>query len=265
MTPLDELHSLQAHAQKVILSLHAAVTKHAVVQTPLGGGSAETVLHDFQWFAVCKATRSLDAADRLITMSLGEDALVVLRTVYEAYLHLSFISANPHRVNDLVAAKVGMYAGLYAHPKSKKGRVVWNQVVNPETGQPSPHGVAIPELVSAGRHPLDRPLHDTLYAFLSEHAHVHMIAIGAYRTPEAKRLFATPGPASIYSAVLMIAYLSWLIGSETLELVASRRPNIRKQVLDGVALRIRRSLEGAGWDEPFARAPDQMTARLTSG
>ena len=77
------------------------------------------VVHDFIYFCITKATRSLSALDLLLTNCFFEDAKILARSVYECYLNAAFANENPSRINELVSAKVGIYAGYYQHPKSK--------------------------------------------------------------------------------------------------------------------------------------------------
>lgn len=169
------------------------------------------VVHDFVYFCITKATRSLRAIDLLLTASQFEDAKVLARSVYECYLNGAFAQANPSRVNELVSAKVGIYAGYFQHPKSAKGSVLHHKMLHPKTGEVVPYGVSLGEMSARTGQPSDASYHDVFYSFLSEFSHVHMIASGSYRKNNETEYNHEPSPNGLYHSVFMCSFCSWLI------------------------------------------------------
>ena len=222
----------------------------------------DNTVHDFIFFALTKGARTLDAASSLLSLNRPEDALVLARSAYECYLHASFIAAHRERIDDFVQAKVGAYVGEYLHPRTKRGRPIWQRVVHPPTGESLSHGAAIAELAACGRHPEDLAVHDKFYAFLSEYDHVHMIAIGAYCTPEYDHFRFEPHGAMSFPGALYTAYVTWLLTSEAV--TGDEHSGIAQEVAD-VLLALSEALSSAfaaPADPPLDGLPDSMRARL---
>src|SRR5262245_10464885 len=79
------------------------------------------VTNDFIYYCVTKSTKTLLAINALIALGLGEDAQILLRSAYENYLAISYLRANPHRLDDLVEMKIAVSGGHVEHPLTSKG------------------------------------------------------------------------------------------------------------------------------------------------
>jgi len=225
----------------------------------------EDVVHDFACFALTKGVRSARAAAVLVDGGFYEDALVATRTAYECYLHVAFILAQPSRVDDLVSARLGAYSGAYDIPLTKNGKRKWQTVIDPESGRTFSNGIPIPELAMGTNYPQDRGVHQQLYAFLSEHAHVHMVALGSYVTVDYERFVCEPSPSNPYSANLMLSYVAWLLVSE---LAASGEVDPfdpdEEAELDILRDALHEALE-VEVDDPLSGLPEAMRLRLDRG
>src|SRR5687767_11875300 len=101
----------------------AVVDRHAIAQAIVHDTYREDyVTNDFFYYCITKSAKSLLAINHLLEKGLGEDAQILLRSAYENYLAISFLSANPERLDDLVDRKVGIFTGRYDHPLNSKGK-----------------------------------------------------------------------------------------------------------------------------------------------
>jgi hypothetical protein len=170
------------------------------------------VTNDFFYYCLTKSTKSLIAINVLLENGLGEDAQILLRSVYESYLAISFLSANPGRVDDLVDRKVGVFAGRYLHPLTSKGKKDRRKIIDPRSGEILPFDVPIAEMAAKSKHSEDESIHWPLYAFLSEHCHPNFVASGNYRanneiyyTYRSRFQLLQAGIYGVYVVALMLA------------------------------------------------------------
>ncbi|EKO3834087.1 carboxylesterase family protein [Vibrio harveyi] len=143
----------------------------------------DNILHDYVYFCISKATRSMIAANILQTEGMNEDVKIITRAAYECYLNGMYACNVLEDLDKLVRAKIGVYMGHYEHPLSKKGKMQWNKIIDPETGKEFEYTLSISHMSQNTGVKLDGDVHKQLYSFLSEFVHVHMIAAGSYRDP----------------------------------------------------------------------------------
>lgn len=114
---------MQCHFQDLIAMSLDLIKKYGSVDAFNSDYKNQTeIRHDFIFFCFTKGTKSLEAIDILLTAGYTEDAKILARSAYECYLNGSFIIAFPEKIDLVVAAKVGAYAGYYEHPLSKKAK-----------------------------------------------------------------------------------------------------------------------------------------------
>lgn len=252
---------LLSDAGSVLASLRGWIAQHADRRTVETNQVQESYVHDFLSFTVTKASRSLEAAIRLLEADFNEDALVLARAAYECYLHEAFIATHPDRVDDVLISKVGAYLGAFEHPVTKSGRPKWREVVDPATGESYSHGIPLGELVNGTRHDADAAVHPQLYGFLSEYAHVHFIVLGAYVTHDFSRFSSKPAPHQRFSATLFVSYIAWLIATETNAIAPIEgRAN---SGIDSLRIRLLDALSSPV-DGPLSDLPEAMRRRLNS-
>jgi len=161
-------------------------------------------------FCFTKSTRSMNAINNLLTNGFCEDALILGRSAYECYLNAAFILTNQDRINDVVAAKIGVYFGKFEHPVSQKGRELTHRIIHPETGKEVKFGIGFNELAENSFRKTDKNYHTVLYSFLSEFVHVHMISSGSFRSDTNESYDPNINCSGIYQSILLCAFVSWL-------------------------------------------------------
>lgn len=73
----------------------------------------------------------------------------------------------------------------------------------------------------------DSKVHDDLYSFFSEYAHVHMIASGSYRRDDEKWYTTETDTDSLYYTIFLSLYVAWLLLNMIIIYLESRQKNIQ--------------------------------------
>jgi Family of unknown function (DUF5677) len=233
--PLLQCQVMQVALQDEIGLLQKLIARKGRSHVRLGSAipNAE-LLHDYIYFCLSKATRSLLAIDLLLTESFTEDSKILARSAYECYLNGAFALANPGRIREIALAKIAVHAGYLHHPKSGKGHIMSHKIIHPVTNKIIPYGVSFYELSISTGIKEDANVHAGLYQFLSEFVHVSMVASGSYRRKKDTKYDATSNVTSIFPTIFLCLYVSWL----TLDLAAklSKQVNLEETVQNDAAL-----------------------------
>lgn len=124
------------------------------------------VVNDFIYYCFTKSTKTLAAINTLLDDGFGEDAQILVRTSYEGYLAVAFLSAHPQRLDDLVAKKIGLKTGDFTHPVTPAGRTDYRRVIDSESGEILPLSLSVAEMAALTKYPEDSHVHRPLYGFL---------------------------------------------------------------------------------------------------
>ena len=170
--------------------------------------------NDFLHCCFTKSCKSLLAIQNLLLNKFPEDALIVLRSVYENYLHISYVLANPDKIDDLVKKIIGAKLGYFKHPLSKKGKPIKNKIIDPTTDEILDFGIFINDLVEGGKYEIDKQIHTILYPFLCELVHFNMITAGNYRDPENEWKFSYANENNCLQSYTTALYIGILILTE---------------------------------------------------
>lgn len=84
-------------------------------------------------------------------------------------------------------------------------------MIHPLSGEIIPFGVSFTALAQKTGMPSDELIHPSLYGFLSEFSHVHMIASGSYRAEEETIYDPSTSTDALYHTVFICTYISWLV------------------------------------------------------
>lgn len=136
------------------------------------------VLNDYLHFCYAKSARSLQAVVVLINENFREDAFVLLRTVYENYLHFWYVLRNPSSLDSFVTAKIGRSIRELHHPKSGPGKHL--KVIDPQTGEELAYGRSMGELAKNGSPRITSTFHELAFEYLCEFTHNHFMSFGGY-------------------------------------------------------------------------------------
>jgi len=169
------------------------VGSHAALHVDLvdGYSFAEAVMYDsfqagfirndYLHFCYAKSARSFEAVALLIGHNFREDAFVLLRTIYENYLHFWYVLRNPDSLNSFVKAKIGRSVRELDHPSSGPTRHL--RVIDKKTGEELLFGRGMTELAKNGSPRVTRQFHELAFEYLCEFTHNHFISFGGYLDP----------------------------------------------------------------------------------
>jgi len=209
---MEELHKIQCTLQDLISNSLELINEYGdVIALPKKEKLQDEVVHDFIFFCFTKGTKSLMAIDSLLTEAYIEDAKILARSAYESYLNGAYILEHPENVNFLVAAKVGTYFGHYKHPVSKKGKKIVSKMILPSTKEIVDIKVTLKMMAEGTYNKNDANVHENLYSFFSEFAHIHMMASGSYRTGDNARYTTETSTDGIYATLFLCLYIAWLL------------------------------------------------------
>ena len=77
----------------------------------------KNIYHDYIYYCFTKSCRSLISSVVLAKKCLNEDCLIILRTVYENYLHMSHTLNEPEKIQEYVVQTVGLRVGSYSYKR----------------------------------------------------------------------------------------------------------------------------------------------------
>jgi hypothetical protein len=172
-------------------------------------------------FACLRATRTLRSLTTLLEERRSFDALALARTLYEIYLHLRFIEAQPAHLRDLVDAPLGVVAGTHEYG-DHKGRKVIRHKITGERFHPSFSRFKMSRCSGLAA---DENLHDMVYEHLSSFIHPSFFSMlhQGGDDPEADQLSETDPVEPAFCTILftlMILDAAATIPSATAEVRA---------------------------------------------
>ena len=166
--------------------------------------------HDFIYYCFTKSCRSLYASIELAKSNFREDSLMVLRTVYENYLHIAHVLNNPHKIQEYVAQPVGISTGKYNYKIDEHGKKYYNIVVDSETKKEYKHGTSNYTRAKFSINNHDIKVHQYIYNYLSEHIHPNMMASGNYRSKDSTNYLVEPWNIHL-EIVFLILYICFIL------------------------------------------------------
>lgn len=135
-----------------------------------GRGHKFTV-HEYFLFCITKCFSTLRSIDWMIDKDRGADAMPLIRSLYDCYLHLRFIHQHPEKFDDLVLAKLGLQAGTHSFAKNATGKPDRRIILDNATGQKYEGHISAYRMAEASSNPTDIVLFPYLYEYLSGFVH----------------------------------------------------------------------------------------------
>lgn len=165
---------------KALAGLHVDLVDAYSFAEAIMYGSSQSgfVLNDYLHFCYAKSARSFQAVVLLINGNFREDAFVLLRTIYENYLHFWYVFRAPLSLDSFVAAKIGRSTRKLHHPKSGPGKHL--KVIDPNTGEELAYGRSMSELAKNGSPRITHKFHELAFEYLCEYTHNHFMSFGDY-------------------------------------------------------------------------------------
>lgn len=177
------------------------------------------LFHDFIFFAFTKSYKSFRASLILADNFFQEDSQIIIRTIYESYLAIKYVSKTPSEIYHFTYKALGISTNQLSHPLSKNGRLQKNKIFNPKTGNIEEFGLSITKMAENLESEHEIALHKTLYPYLCEHTHLNMISSGNYRNNEQNKYlydshngYYNPFIYQAYLLILFIDYFTTDIG-----------------------------------------------------
>ncbi|MDO6657372.1 DUF5677 domain-containing protein [Anaerobacillus sp. 1_MG-2023] len=127
------------------------------------------LVYDFEYFSFTKSTKSLISIKSLLDESQNEDAMILLRSVFENYLSTRYFQEHPDRIDDFISNPVQIALGHYI--VNEGGMIVNRDKV--QVGKQS-HG---PSTYKLGK---DKTYFTRFYDILSRYAHCNYGIIDHY-------------------------------------------------------------------------------------
>lgn len=168
------------------------------------------IFQDFINFAVFKSCKSIKASLLLAENFLKEDSQIIIRTIYENYLVIKYVSKTPKEVFHFTYKALGVSAKLISHPISKNGRLQRNKIVNPNNGNIENFGLGMSKMADSLESEFETELHKSFYPYLCEHTHLNMISSGNYRNKENDK-YIIDSLDGYYNPFVYIGYMLTLI------------------------------------------------------
>lgn len=148
--------------------------------------------HDYFYFCLTKATRSLLASNILADMRFREDAMVLARSAYETYLLIANVINNELFINDSVILSLMLINGDAKYYRQKNGKIDFRKVIIEGVNKPLKYDMSISELSKNTFNKYDYLIHKQLYKYMSEFLHSNFIGAGNYRTDNDKKYDVEP-------------------------------------------------------------------------
>ncbi|WP_109698964.1 SEC-C domain-containing protein [Chitinophaga deserti] len=163
---------------------------------------------EYLLFCLTKNLKTLRAALTLMHSNFGEDALNLIRSIFENYLHIAMSIRNDDFIND-IKIKIGLLTGTHAFKKKGSDKIV-EIATNRELKLKFTKNYQLASL-----HPeygeYDLEIYRYLYDFLSNFTHPNLATISCYVNEEGfnylKRNFS-------HESILYISYLNVMILNE---------------------------------------------------
>lgn len=122
-------------------------------------------ISDFIYFCITKSCKSLIGIQALIKAGCPEDAITLVRSIYESYLKIVYVAHHLNEIDQFVSLPIGISEKYYPFAKTKKNKPDFRNVVDPRTGSKLSVPMSIEKLALNNPYPEDRELHNCLYGF----------------------------------------------------------------------------------------------------
>jgi hypothetical protein len=134
----------------------------------------------YQALCLSRVHRTLRSVRELNAQRMSDDVLKLARSIYESYLHISFVRTNPDSLISLVGAPIGLRNGTYAYKKRKDGSEDKRIVLELSSGREFPAHISAFKMAEATGLVEDIAFFDFFYRRTSEFLHPSVFALDSY-------------------------------------------------------------------------------------
>jgi hypothetical protein len=171
-------------------------------------------------YLVVRAYRIVRAIFRSQKYTTTEEALVLVRSLYEIYCKLVYATSSKRNAKYLLDSDFGLSSGKY-RIMIKDGKPKRNILVNRRSGRQIPRTRSFYEYISTSRFPQDTELFEVLYEYLSSFVHSGSRHISRAWTDNHTGLLLTHDNDENFK--VFVSMLTCLISSMTMQSLLSLR------------------------------------------
>lgn len=201
--------------------------------------SSVAALTAAQYQALCmsRVHRTLRSIRVLEEQRMSEDMMKLARSIYESYLHVVFVNADPQSVEYLVDAVIGLRHGTHRYKKRSDGSDDKRRIVEVSTGRELPGHVSAYKMAEASTVLEGLAFFDFFYRTTSEFLHPSVFALDAYLS---SRGLDPVKPHMHEEAIIFTACVTAMV-AERITCI-ERCPDILARDCSTVVLRVRSKL-----------------------
>ena len=134
----------------------------------------------FILFCLAKTLKHLKSINYLLNSYQGEDALILIRSIFENYLSSIYTNVDPESMHDIVMARIGLSNGTYSYKLNKSKNSIYSIAIETSTGREIPLSISFYNMAKKSPFPEDVKLYEARYPFLSGYTHPDMIMMSTY-------------------------------------------------------------------------------------
>ena len=134
----------------------------------------------FILFCFAKTLNHLKSINYLLNSYQGEDALILIRPIFENYLSSIYTIVNPESMYDTVMARKGLNDGTFSYKLNKKGKPIYSIAIEKSSSREVPIPISFYQMAKTSPFHSDVLLYETLYPILSGFAHPDLIMMSTY-------------------------------------------------------------------------------------
>jgi hypothetical protein len=189
------------------------IVHHAATPQPIDVGSLAEFQETFLFFCTAKTGKTVRAIRHLVEDNLGEDALNLVRAVYENYLYMMYSIVAPAALRELLVARLGIAKGTHRYATAKSGKQNRRLIVELNTGRQFRADITTAGIAGMSPFPADLAIHSFLYSFLSGYTHPHVLTLSNYIDPEESRFSITSRNMVMDAFLLGLVAVSMVLDS----------------------------------------------------
>ena len=158
--------------QRMII-IFGYILEHGQNQNYKGDYSYSKYISIDEYAIICaaKSFKTLRSIKFLLDKGIGADSLALARSIYESYLHISFVKSEPNKIETFFAQQLGIKGRTHEYAKNKKGYIDRRKIIRIEDRMTIDGHISMYRMASASEDTLDVKIFDGLYEFLSEFSH----------------------------------------------------------------------------------------------
>lgn len=216
-----EVSSFVKNVEKIETSFEKLKLLYALIihkynkELPVQEVNDTEFLKSYCYFILAKNLKTIKSIEVLINSNLGEDAIILIRSVYENYLQILMAIYAPKQLHDELDAKIGLIQNRY---ERKKGN--FNTLIDRQTKKEVRFLTGIKRAtLNPNTQIEDEAIYSYLYNFLSSFTHPDISTIGQYIGDEGfthvERNLITE--SKLYLCLVNILLMSELIDSSLID------------------------------------------------